>query len=332
MSHKDKATLNTVQPFGEVASLDKLAQLGTNEKNADKAIDVGVLRKRARAKFFSKNLTVKLAQIPESHLTKSYWNTFYCTSALVQQGDKLTSHYCGNRWCSVCNRIRTAKLIAGYSKPLGELTDKHFVTLTIPNVPESDLKGAIDQMNHSFKKICETFKKRRQRGLQTWQIRGIKKIECTYNPVMNNYHPHYHLIVEGKTSAEAIVEEWLKRMPGTSYKAQDIRPATNGATLELFKYFTKVVTKVGTEYKTYTRPLDVIFRAIWGCRIFQPIGIKKDVEEDIEGIITQDVDGLTGEFRYWKWDNSDWVDYDTGEALTGYMPSDSMEQIVQNIQ
>lgn len=321
-------------------ALDTLAQLGTNSTdNAKNTSDGGgqtttieSFKKRARAKFYSSNVCVKLASIEGSHLNKSYWNTYHCSSSLNQVGKKFTGQYCGNRWCTVCNRIRTAKLIKGYNRPLEELPEKYFVTLTIPNVTELDLKAAIDRMNDTFKTIQEFFKKRKQRNKQDWQIVGLRKIECTYNYFADTYHPHFHLVVSGKNAAEGIVQEWLKRSPGAVIAAQDIRPAWPGIEHELFKYFAKIITKVGKHNKTFVKPLDVIFRAMWGLRVFQPIGLKKDVTEEIEDIQVQEIEDVEHEeFAVWRWENNDWVNHDTGEALTGYTASQAMLDLIENI-
>jgi DNA-damage-inducible protein D len=310
------------------ASLDTLAQLGTKHKTEPK--DIGYLGKRARAKTFTAPLSVKLASL-DSDLKKSYWNSYYCNENLVQEGNKITGKYCNNRWCSVCNRIRTAKLIVGYSEPLQGLNDKYFVTLTLPNCEGDELKETIDFMLKTCKTVQEFFKKRHQRKKQDWQLLGIRKLECTYNYKMATYHPHFHFIIEGEVAAKELVNEWLKRVPGTSNKAQDVRKADKGAETELFKYFSKIVTKTEKGFTTFIQPLDVIFTAMRGLRVFQPIGLKKDVSEDIEGIIAEEISGIEEKFANWKWFKHDWVDKSTGEVLTGYIPSDSMNRLIDNM-
>ena len=312
----------------ETASLDTLAQLGTNPKTEPR--EIGFLAKRARAKTFTAPLSVKLASL-ESDLKKSYWNSYYCNDSLTQEGNKITGRYCNNRWCSVCNRIRTAKLIVGYTKPLAELADKHFVTLTLPNCKAEELKGVITFMQATCKTIQEFFKKRHQRKSQDWQLVGIRKIECTYNPITSTYHPHFHFLIEGEIAAKELVSEWLKRVPTASSKAQDVRKADVGAEIELFKYFTKMVVKTQKGYMTFVKPLDVIFVAMQGLRVFQPLGLKKDISEDIETLITEEIAGIDEKFVKWSWFKNDWIDVSTGECLTGYIPSDAIYNLVKNI-
>jgi len=104
-----------------------------------------VLGKRARSKYISNAISLRLSDL-QSDLRQSYFNTYHCSDVLVQSGQKITSKYCNNRWCLTCNRIRTAKLIIGYRKPLSELIDPQFVTLTIPNVTGDQLVDAISEM------------------------------------------------------------------------------------------------------------------------------------------------------------------------------------------
>lgn len=310
------------------APLDTLAQLVTDSPNEPK--NLAHLVKRARAKTFTAPLSVKLASL-NSDLKKSYWNSYYCNQSLTQDGNKITGRYCNNRWCSVCNRIRTAKLIIGYKNPLSELEDKQFVTLTLPNCTEEELRPTIDFMNKTVKTIQDTIKQRHHRKKQDWQLVGIRKLECTYNFKTNTYHPHFHFLIEGQEAAQTLLNEWLKRVPTATEKAQDIRKATEGAEVELFKYFTKIVTKTEKGFQTFVEPLDVIFRAMRGLRVFQPIGLKKDVSENIEDIIAEEIEGIEDSYVKWKWQNNDWVNMSTAEVLTGYIPTESMLKLIDNM-
>ena len=158
------------------------------------------LKKRAKSKHFSNELSLALVDT-KSELNQAYWNTWHCNEVLDQNGKTITGRYCKNRWCNTCNRIRTAKLIKGYEKPLKELKDMQFVTLTIPNVKASALKTSIEDMIAEFKRIQETFRKRGT------PIVGLRKLECTYNATTKTFHPHFHAGVSGKKVADELVKE-----------------------------------------------------------------------------------------------------------------------------
>jgi hypothetical protein len=316
-------------------ALDKLAQLRPDDvkhtpkgpfTTDGKLSEVGrkTLQKRARAKYMTNGITDKLRRL-DSELKQSYLNTFFCASILVQDGFKLTGRYCNNRWCLVCNRIRTAKLIVAYGDVLERLPDKHFVTLTIPNVPGADLHAAIRQMGVQIRRIQnQVFRKRGA------PIVGVRKLECTYNAIRNDFHPHFHLVVSGAQAAADLVSEWLKTFPEACRAAQDYRPADLRATMELFKYFTKVLTKPRNGKATvYASALDTIFGAMRGLRVFQPMGIRKDIPEDIEEIQAEIYRDLEDRETHWDWVDNDWVDKSTGEVLSDYTPSENLKKLIE---
>lgn len=261
------------------AILDKLAQLGTNPKKA--------LLSKAKAKLFSYRLSIGLSNVDDTVLKSAYVRTFFCNKVLTVVSGKIVGSYCNGRWCSVCNRIRMAKMINGYKKPLESLIDPYFVTLTVPNCLDFELRGTIESMISGFQSVCSVMKKRRQRGIKKYQVVGVRKLECTVNFKTYLFHPHFHLIVEGRDAAEDLRDLWLKKFPGANIKAQDIRPAQAGSLLEIFKYTVKSVFKTSSgTYSTDLKALDVIYTAMLGLRTFQPIGIER-VDEDISGIISQ---------------------------------------------
>lgn len=329
---------------GTLLSLDNIEQLGTrrkpeapgNEGNACEGGEVEpfqVLRKRARAKYYSSGVAGGLYML-DSPLKKSYATTFFqCAETLEQIGTKVTSRYCGHRWCVVCNRIRTANLIKGYEGPLSRLEDLRFVTLTVPNVGSNDLRETIERMVNEVQAIQNMFQKRQKRGQQVWQLVGLRKLECTYNAKTGEFHPHFHFIVSGKEAAKGLRAEWLRRVETATCKAQDVRKAGKGSERELFKYFAKMVTKVDGKHVTLLEPLDIIFQAMRGLRVFQPMGGLKKVSEEIEELKAVEVAGIQAveETVYWQWDSSDWVNTETAEARTGYIPSAQAEELNSNI-
>ncbi len=269
------------------------------------------LKNRAKSKTITNALVRKLAGL-ESPLKKSYWNTYHCCENIKQIGKTLTSKYCNNRWCATCNRIRTAKLIQGYEPILLKIKDKYFVTLTVPNCSETELFETINKMLREFNKIKDLLRKKK------YKLYGIRKLEVTYNFEKNNYHPHFHLIIKGKIESQLILNEWLKRFPDARKIAQDIRMADEKSIKELFKYFTKLVSKHSN--KAYIYALDQIFQSMRGKRVFQPFGIKKYVSEDIEELQSSLFENLKDNVTDWQWhdDFFDWVDINSGELLTNY--------------
>lgn len=273
------------------------------------------LLKRARAKFLSYSLSNRLlASNPDSHLTRSYERSTYCTSVLLQTGQELTATYCKNRWCAVCNRIRTATLINGYEPALKQLESAYFVTLTKQTVTASNLPKSIEFMAQAWRRIVNSREGRR------CKIKGVRKAECTVRPD-GQYHYHFHVIVDGLVNAEWLVSEWLKAMGGLAdRRAQDVRRADEKSFKELFKYFTKLIAKDKNELIDYKR-MDVIFNALRSKRVYQPFGGVRPVSEEIEEIQTETYDFLESYEQAWNWDVNDWLN-DAGDRLTGYQPNE----------
>ena len=108
-------------------------------------------KKRSRAKYGQEKYIKALISL-DSELKEGYTNTLYCSSVIQQQGKKFTSSYCGYRWCKICNRIRTGKLINGYQAEIDNMQDKQFLTLTRRNVSAEDLRATIIKMTNINKK------------------------------------------------------------------------------------------------------------------------------------------------------------------------------------
>jgi plasmid rolling circle replication initiator protein Rep len=312
------------------AKLDTLAQLSTkgilpskNKALSKSQLEQETYKKRARSKSITNAIVFKLIDL-KSPLLKSYWQTFHCNNVLIQKDKTITAKYCNQRWCMQCNRIRTAKQINGYQEPLSKLKEPQFVTLTIVNVPAKELKLAIEQMNHSLRKITKNLPK-----TYKLKLKGLKKVECTYNPQRNDYHPHFHLIVEGKKEAEHLVSLWLKQYPTAKRKGQDIKKARADSLIELCKYFTKVVN----DDQFYPKQMDIIFRAMKGKRTFQPIGLKKIVSEEIDDQQGQEQSFLPpqNEIFVWEQEAMDWISA-SGEIVADFTPTDRHKDYIDRLQ
>jgi len=310
------------------------------------------LLKRARHKYFTYAFVVPLMKL-ESPLEQSYRNTYYCCETLTERNGIvrdysyrmmnngeviITSSYCKNRWCTVCNRIRTAILINAYKPVLDSWDDKYFVTLTIPNVPADKLLSAIDSLGAEFRKVKEVFYRQHRRKKRDTPLIGFRKLECTYNPERHDYHPHYHIIVRGEEMAKELLAEWLNRYPEAVEEAQNVQKADDASVMELFKYFTKLITKTkGKGSAVLIRPLDIIFQAMKGRRTFQNFGFKHEIVED--ELISEEAKRLAEEIEgeaitvvyEWVQELTDWIEKQSGGVLTGYQPTPAFRQLVESI-
>jgi hypothetical protein len=340
-------TTDSTPPAG--GPLDKLAQLGTRpfETAAPAVVEDPLLMspkakfadkanfgKRARVKFLSEAMAVGLANVPNSKLTRSYWNTFYCSSILQKRGDKLTTKFCKNRWCLVCCRVRSAQLMKQYLPVLESWPDKHLVTLTLPNCSRADLELTIENMKAGFNRIRDAIQKQHKRKQRASPLVALRKLESTHNPDQDNYHPHFHLVVPDLATANELRESWLIQFPSAKWKGQDVRPANAGAAHELFKYFTKLITTQSKERFIRLEPLNAIFEAIAGQRTFQAFNIPKtkpvQSDEELDALAEQLADELEIDAVYeWQQVQADWINKETGEMLTNYTPSPEWRSFVE---
>ena len=310
--------------------LDTLAQLDQSK------VEPGAnLTRRARSMYFSKPLATSLAETAKrvgSPLEQSYRNTIYCNATLTQDGGKVTGRYCGNRWCITCSRIRTALAMNRYLPVLTTWRDRKFVTLTLRSVPAAELDRTIDEMLAAFTTV-----KRAITRTDALAFKALRKLEATYNIDRDDYHPHFHVMVEGERAAAQLAARWLAHFGERAEEwCQKISPADDDGTIrDLFKYFTKLATK---SRMMPPAALDVIFRSMRGRRVYQPVGFTLPAElPDDEGELPTDAGTAAisrpAEQILWTWEQSasDWIDRETGECLTGYQPSEKFRQLVESI-
>jgi len=292
------------------------------------------LQKRARSLFISRAVAVRLADL-KSPLAKSYRNTIYCSTDIVQEDDRLRTHYCSNRWCLVCNRIRTAKYINAYVPVIEGWSDPHFVTLTTPNVEAGRLRNHIGDMQRRLTRNCIE----QIRRVDKLDLRAVRKLECTYNPRRDDYNPHFHVGVQGKEQALRLRDRWLRQYPDASIAAQDVQRMRPGQVIELFKYMTKLTTKGAGGKRGIMPPaaLDVIFQALRRRHTIRPYGFRVDQldqavsgEEELEDLAGTPAFKRFGEMVLWEWEQemADWIDQLTGETLSEYELSDDIRALV----
>jgi len=309
--------------------LDTLSQL--RKVNPKPALSKGYtanqisLQKRSGRKAITNAIVSKLLDL-HSPMHTSYKYAYTCNSAIFQNGDKLTTRYCNQRFCLVCNSIRTGKLINGYASEIQELNNPYFVTLTVRNVKAYKLKSTIESMQKDFVRCKDKLKKR---GLI---LKGLRKVEVTYNEKTKEYHPHFHCIIDGCKESFALVGDWIQRHPEhASYKGQDIRFADKDTPAELFKYFTKMLTKSG---QFLAPEMDKVFRAMKGKRVFQPFGGIKKRSEDVETNETTVIDWKPEALENWVYDNagkhSDWYNAN-GEPLADASLTDRQVTLIDKI-
>lgn len=301
-----------------------------------KTLGIEGINKRAKAKYSQDPLINAMAEL-NSPLQKRYTDTKFCAGVLIKKCDTLTSRYCGHRWCKVCNRNRTGKLINHYGPVLDQMSEKIFVTLTIPNVNGSVLRESIKKMIKTVKLIQDNRRKQKKP-----LIRGIRKLECTFNVQRNDYHPHFHFIIDNQIVANELITAWLKYYPDANVLGQDERSAHDY--LELFKYFTKLTSNAGKTFVNGTKvidewhypdALDVIFRAIENLRIIQPMGGIRMISDSVDELVSEQLDETLNDPKkydsFFIWGDSNWFDPYTGELFSSFRPTKNLSNYRKKI-
>jgi len=349
-----------------LASLDKLVQVPTKEivipsdgkgnKRSRKSLST-----RASRKYRTNQILAPLLHYSksiDSPLHNHYQKAFYCNTSLTQINGKLTGKYCNSRVCHTCNRIRTAKQINGYEPIMARSVlggnRIAFATLTIPNVKDTELKDIIKIMKKELSLIQRVLKERR--GVTA---KGITKLEITWSFKRKDFHPHFHILSDSFEYNQMIIEEWLKRFPTATIKAQENKYATikNGLK-ELFKYSTKIIDTDSSSNKKIENKttahvnlyaLDVIMNALHKQRTITAFGMKQ-LSEEVDSLVSQEYCDLpptpykklvettlfdSSTYSYykamsyeffptieWVWKDNEWYSqgYCDGIPLSGYIP------------
>jgi hypothetical protein len=197
-------------------------------------------------------------------------------------------------------------MVNGYKKPLLDLGELYFVTLTAPTVEARELKSEIRKRITAFQKVKDNLRK-------TYKIKlnGIRKLEITYNPETNKYHPHFHFIQSNLSDCNKLLDLWLDYFPRARRKAQDskiVNTENENSFIELFKYATKETTKEGAQYSPEV--LHTIYSALEGFRIFQTYGKIRKVKRPKKALTeVNEIDFIQPKNEIWLYEHEykDWI-------------------------
>lgn len=197
-------------------------------------------------------------------------------------------------------------------------------------------------MLKGFTEIKDKHRKRWQRR-NGQKLRGVRSLECNFNPEKKTYNPHLHLIVDSKETAEILINDWLKKWKagGTNRYAQhmeEVYSAENGL-VEIIKYGSKIFTepdldkksKTGTPTQIYLAALETIFKAMKGVRIFDRFGFNTGKENDEVGEPLSNMK-LVSDYKEFEFDQtkSDWIESTSDKVLSGYEMPITLNDLLQN--
>lgn len=160
-----------------------------------------------------------------------------CMIEMTKGGEKvrLRAAYCHSKHCEPCMRAKGNKIAANLRNKLSdENTGRcRFITLTVRH-SKRPLQMQIRKLYADFKKM---------RGFKEWresQYGGAAMLEVKFDPATGEWHPHLHVISEGKFLHKRDLVAMWHRATGDSYIA-DIRQMQDKA--EVCHYVTKYISK-----------------------------------------------------------------------------------------
>lgn len=182
-----------------------------------------------------------------------------CASYLVfgqTNGKKklVDANFCRVRLCPMCNWRKSLKMFAQVSKItdviLAEKPSARFIflTLTVKNPNAEELTKTLNEMNEGFKYLVQKSRDFASAKLLKENLLGyLKVIEITYSARNDTYHPHFHVLLEVKSSyfgkgyikQKEYAKMWQQALHLDYQPQVDVRVvknATSRAIAELSKY------------------------------------------------------------------------------------------------
>lgn len=188
------------------------------------------------------------AERVNSELTDRIRKSVGCRNKIMvgKTGEMCPVFSCKRRWCPACSHIASVCLYFKYAPAIneiyelskaGKMAGLYFVTLTFPNVPESQLKGSYVRVGRSWRKMMKL------KAELKMAMDGVRKFEShPVRPVKDgeewSYNHHMHVLVVGRDNARWLVKQWMRLHPDAKRYAQKIQKFT-GNLREITKYTVK---------------------------------------------------------------------------------------------
>lgn len=192
--------------------------------------------------------------------------------------------FCHLRLCPQCNWLLSIRRTVDLFKCLEEPEHKNkrfiFLTLTVKNCKADKLGETLDAMYEGLRSWTvqkNSFLRRRSVGM-------VKKLEITYNKRRQEFHPHFHILMEVEkeyfknpklyVSTKGYQEKWRETM-GLSYEpvchVEAVKDGDYNGLKETAKYSAK-----DADYGISIEVFRTFYKALKGRRLYTPQGTIKD--------------------------------------------------------
>lgn len=145
---------------------------------------------------------------------------------------RLAGSACHDRFCLPCATERSQTIAMNVMEAMGD-RECRFLTLTIRSTDES-LASLLDKLYNSFTSL------RRSRLWKRSVTGGVAFVEINYRPGTDRWHPHFHVLIEGKFIRKDELKRVWHAITGDSFII-DIRMVKN--TTHAARYVTKYASK-----------------------------------------------------------------------------------------
>lgn len=222
-------------------------------------------------------LKQKLLELGVEHFTdKTLERIFNCGNFLqsvltedLQKSKIVKSNRCTNRFCPICAATKARKNAFMLSVILNYLHNEQkyeflFLTLTVPNVPGTDLKSELDKQYESLHRFIK------RKEFKAISLGYLRKTEVTYNSARNDFHPHIHMLIAvDKTyftnpkkyvRQDKWLELWRQSRRDDSITQVHIAKANQSSFSELAKYEAKATDMLNYDELVF----DVFYSALKG--------------------------------------------------------------------
>lgn len=147
-------------------------------------------------------LAKKSTELSTDYYARKYERLEQCSTYLEFRREKTTRKYklintnlCRVRLCPLCAYKRSLSVYHNTAAIIKYINEKYssskylFLTLTIKNVPSSELSNAIDNLTRGWQNMSK------QKRIKNVVLGTVRSIEITYNKRSNTYHPHLHILI-----------------------------------------------------------------------------------------------------------------------------------------
>lgn len=166
--------------------------------------DIYDLKKQNNLKLAARYQMIakKSTEFSTDYYARKYERLEQCSTYLEFRREKSTKKYklintnlCRVRLCPMCAYKRSLAVYHNTAEIINYINAKHsnskylFLTLTIKNVPGSQLSNAIDDLTRAWQNLAK------QKRIKNIVLGTVRSIEITYNKRSNTYHPHLHVLI-----------------------------------------------------------------------------------------------------------------------------------------